>query len=278
MSDTTMTGGTVDRPINDTAPQSTEPTGLPVEGDGAPLQVEGDNGSPQGASEGGQTIAEDRPRRSKVLVDRDEVLGLRSERRELRSQVSELRAMLEELKTGSRGQQPPKETPRNGSAKTFWEDPDGSLASLREEIQGLREKVREDLHSTRQQDVQQSELVSQRADAVKLIHSQPNWSESDDQELIDIIEENGLGALPPMQGAKAAMAIFNQEKGIRDTSVARKRATSMVGGPPAAPGAGKIWPKAEVDRILDSWDTRKAKYDPTLAEEFRAAHAEGRIR
>lgn len=275
----TITGGTVDRPINDPAPSATEPVGLQTEGEGAPQTIEGgNNGVSQEHAEGGQITAEDRPRRSKIPVDREELLGLRSERRELRSQVSELRAMLEEMRTASKGSPAPKETPRNGSAKTFWEDPDGSLTSLREEIQSLREGLREELRSTRQQDVQQSELASQRADAVKLIHSQPNWSKEDDQDLIDIIEENGLGALPPMQGAKAALAIFNQEKNIRDTTEKRQRATSMVGGPPSGAGAEKIWSKVEVDRQLDAWSLSPKDIDQNLMKQFREAAAAGRIR
>lgn len=282
MSDT-ITGGTVDRPINDTAPSTTDnPVGLQTEGEGngAPPKVEGDNqGTPQGGSDDGQTTVDNerRSRNMKIPVDRNELLGLRSERRELRGQVAELRAMLEEMRTASKGSSSP-EARSPKAAKTFFEAPEEHLESLRDEIRSLRDQFREELISTRQQDVQTSQLHQQRADAVKLIHSQPGWAEADDQELIDIIAENGLGALSPMQGAKAALAIFNQEKGIRNTSEKRQRATSMVGGPPSGAGSAKIWQKAEVDKMLDGWSINPATIDQKLMQEFRTASAEGRIR
>lgn len=276
----TVTGGTVDRPINDPAPQgNTEPVGLQTEGQGAPQTVEGDNqGTPQGGSDDGQTMVEDRrSRNTKIPVDRNELLGLRSERRELRGQVAELRAMLDEMRTVPKGSSSP-ETRSPKAAKTFFEAPEEHLESLREEIRAMKDQFREELRSTRQQETQDSQLAQQRADAVKLIHSQPGWAEADDQELIDIIEENGLGSLPPMHGAKAALAIFNQEKGIRNTTNVRQRATSIVGGPPSGAGAAKIWSKVEVDKILDGWSARPQEYDKKLAKEFETAHAEGRIR
>lgn len=284
-----ITSGTVEQPINATETSvKTESAGLQAPGNDEP-QNPGtgevtEQGSPKGRTDDGQSEGgEVRQKRSKVLVDRDEVLGLRSERRQMRNEIADMKAMLQQLKTGNQGrgvgEQPDGRSA--GTEQDFWTDPNASLASLRNEIRQMRDFVSQKMDSVREQDAQVSQLHQERSEAVKLIHSQPGWDTADDQELIDIIEEKGLGVLPPLAGAEAALGIWKLRNGVRDTSQIRARATSIVGAPPAAGGV-KIWPKVEVERILDRAIAEAGKPNPTVSDamiaEIKLAQAEGRIR
>lgn len=280
-----ITSGTVDEAIN--APDTsvkTESAGLQAPGNDAPqnqvTEQASEQGSPKGRTDDGQSDSGEVPqKRSKVLVDREEVLGLRSERRQLRSEVAEMKAILEQMKAGGPSGQP--EAKPKGTEQDFWTDPNASMASLRDEIRQMRDFVSQKYDSVRQQDAQMAQLHQERNEAVKLIHSQPGWDPSDDQELIDIIEEKGLGVLPPMAGAEAALGIWKLRNNVRDTSQVRARASSIIGAPPAA-GYQKIWPKAEVERILDRAITEGGRPGGTVTQqmidEIKLAQAEGRIR
>lgn len=286
----TLSGGTVSAPINSgsvvpEAPVTTESGVQPGMGEGAPQNSEtgvDPAGVPQGNAEGGQSDGgEGQSRRSRqLLIDRDEILGLRNDRRQLRSQLADMQAMLEELRAG--GSQP---QPNPGATKTeqdFFANPDSRFQSLEEKLDRLEERITDrvskQFQSVRQQDSQAAQLNQERSEAVKLVHSQAGWDPADDTALIDIIEEYGLGTLPPLKGAETALALFYRQKGIGDKSQAKARAASIVGAPGGA-GGTKIWPKSEVERLLDQ-EMRKApdKMNQELIEEIKLAQAENRIR
>lgn len=279
--------GSVDAPINSgatSAPVTTQPSAQPGMGEGAPQNGEsqvGDAGGPQGPAEGGTSEGgEGQTRRRQLLIDRDEILGLRTDRRQLRSQLADMQAMLEELRAGGASTQP-----KPGTAKTeqgFFENPDSRFQSLEEKLDSLEERitnrVSKQFENVRHQDSQAAQLNQEKSEAVKLVHSQQGWDEADDQVLIDIIEEYGLGILPPLKGAEAALALFYKQKGVGDKSQARSRAASIVGAPGAS-GSAKVWPQAEVERLLEIEMRKPAdKMNQALIAEIKLAQAEDRIR
>lgn len=282
--------GTVDTPVNSggsSAPVNTNPGVQPGQGEGAPLNGESqvDNaGAPQGSAEGGTSDGgEGQSRRSRqLLIDRDEILGLRTDRRQLRSQVAEMQAMLEELRAARTGDQSQPKPGANKTEQDFWADPNARFMSLEEKMASLEDRIADrvskSFQDVRQKDSEAAQLHRERSEAVKLVHSQPNWDKADDQVLIDIVAEYELGTLPPIQGAKAALAIFRQEKGVGDRSQARARAASIVGAPGAA-GSAKIWPQAEVEKLLDiEMQKPPDKMNKELIAQIKLAQAENRIR
>lgn len=288
MNETGMVG-TVDAPVNSggsSAPVTTQPSGQTGQGEGAPQNGESqsDNaGLPQGGAEGGTSEGGTGfQSRNKIPVDRDELLGLRSDRRELRKQLADMQAMLEELRSGGTGQQPiPKSTK---TEQDFFANPDSRFQSLEEKLDALEERITDrvskNFQSVRQQDSQAAQLAQERSEAVKLVHSQQGWDQADDDVLVDIIEDFGFGKLPPLKGAEAALAVFYRQKGVGDKSQARQRAASLVGAPGNA-GSAKIWPEAEVDRLLDQEMKNVAAGKPKnqeLIDSIKLAQAEGRIR
>lgn len=286
MNEPTMTG-VVDTPVNaggSSAPVTTQPGAQSGMGEGAPQNGEsqtGDAGGPQGFAEGGASDGgEGQSKRRQLLIDRDEILGLRTDRRELRSQVAKMQAMLEEMRTAG-SQTPPNASPAK-TKQDFFADPDSRFESIQEQLASLEDRVADrvskSFQSVRQQDSQTAQLNQERSEAVKLVHSQAGWDQADDHVLVDIIEEYGLGTLPPMKGAEAALALFYKQKGVGDRSQAKARAASMVGAPGAA-GPAKIWPQAEVERLLEI-EMRKPndKMNKELIAEIKLAQAENRIR
>lgn len=285
----TMTG-TVDAPVNaggSLAPVTTPSGAQPGMGEGAPQNGEsqvGNAGSPQGSAEGGTSDGgEGQSRRTRqLLIDRDEILGLRNDRRQLRSQVAEMQAMLEDMRAA--GSQPQPKPGPNKTEQDFFANPDSRFMSLEEKIDSLEERitnrVSKQFQSVRQQDSQTAQLNQERSEAVKLVHSQQGWDQADDQVLVDIIQEYGLGTLPPLKGAEAALALFYKQKGVGDRSQAKQRAASIVGAPGNA-GAAKIWPEAEVERLLDAEMKNVSAGKPKnqeLIDMIKLAQAEGRIR
>jgi hypothetical protein len=277
--------GTVEAPSTSSGAAETNGAGVqPGQGEAAPRNlgtgVES-AGDPQGSAEGGQSdngVKDER--RNRLMVDRDELLGLRGDRRTLRNKVAELEAKLSELQAGGPSRQPQPETKK--TEQDFWADPNARFMSLEEKLNSLEdrvaEKVSRSFQNVREQDSAAARLHQERSEAVKLIHSQPGWDKADDEVLIDIVQEFGLGALPPIQGAKAALALFREQRGIGDKSQARSRAASLTGAPGDASG-GKFWSKAEVDRLLDIELKKPAdKMNQDLIEQIKAAQAEGRIR
>jgi hypothetical protein len=281
-------GGTAEAPVNGPASSgAAENTGAGNQsgtGEAAPHNGESriDNaGDPQGNAEGGQSDNGARDeRRNRLMVDRDELLGLRGDRRTLRTKVAELEARLEELRTG--GPQPQPKPAPNKTEQDFWADPNARFMSLEDKLANLEERVAErvskSFQEVRTRDTQTAQLNQERSEAVKLVHSQPNWDKADDTVLVDIIEEYGLGALPPLRGAEAALALFYKQKGVGDKSAVRARAASLVGAPGAA-GVAKTWPKDEVERLLDI-ELKKSpdKMNKSLIQEIKTAQAENRIR
>jgi hypothetical protein len=211
----------------------------------------------------------------------DEVKELRAQRRELREQLSsfgsvreELAALREEL--NRRGQTGPAKTPAN-----FWQDPEGALdsrlQSLRDE---LRDSITSEFHTTREQEFQQAQHRQETASAAEFIRSQQGYDPSDDEDLIEIINEIPNGqSLPPGWKAEYAWMKLQQRRGIGDRSLQKRQAASVQGQPPGVGFGRKTWNKAEFDQAVDM--VEKNPHDPKMTElfnELMAAHKEGRVR
>lgn len=279
MDDTLSVGGST----TIESPSTAETTGSGQsadQGQAAPENNQTEGGGEQSSTEGSQQQSGGRRKWSM----QDEVKELRSQRRELREQLSqfgsvreELAALREEL---NRRQQP-------GTAKTpanFWQDPEGALdsrlQSLRDE---LRESITSEFHTTREQEFQRAQLAQETASATEFIRSQQGYDSSDDEDLIEIIKENGLSNLGPARAARTAWALLQQSRGVGDRSLQKRQAASVQGQPPGVGFGRKNWNKSEFDQAVDLVDQklRSNPNDPKMNElfnELMAAHKEGRVK
>lgn len=210
----------------------------------------------------------------------DTVKELRAERRELRERLQNFQGQLEELKhqreqAARQGQNAAVKTPQS-----FWQDPEGTLeAKLDERLTRMQDAMFERFSTTRDQEYAKEALRQEQATGVEFIRSQKGYSPEDDEDLIEIIEENGLKNLAPMQAARTAWALLQQSRGVGDRTLAKQRAAGVQG---QAPGAGlgkKTWTKAEFDAALNmiEKDLNNPKHNE-LIKELETAHKEGRVK
>lgn len=247
---------------------------------GADTGSQSDNaGGEQSTSEDGQSQAGQRRTHTKL----DEIRELRAWRREARqretayqSELQQMRQQLEELRQQSQPGQ--RKTARNPAE--FWQDPEARIQNaLDERLERLEGSLLERFSMSREQEAQQMALRQEQESAVEFIRSQPNYSPEDDDDIIDIIEtipnrEN----LSPSWVAEYAWMKLNQERGISDKSVAKARASTVIGQPPGVGLSGKIWSKAEFDRTVDALEKQGARADSKLLAELEAAVKENRVR
>lgn len=257
----------------------TAETATPVESTGTETAASENNethggGSQESTDDAQQGSAGGRKRWSL----QDEVKELRAQRRELREQVKSSESLREELRQLRETVNRPRQEPAAKTPPNFWQDPEGTLeAKLEEKLSRLQEQMFERFSTTREQEYAQQALRQEQATGVEFIRSQKGYSQEDDEDLIEIIEENGLKSLSPMQAARTAWALLQQSRGVGDRSLAKARAAGVQG---QAPGAGlgkKVWSKADFDAALDSINPRDPKHD-ALIKELEAAHKEGRVK
>ena len=143
----------------------------------------------------------------------DEVKELRAQRRELREQVKSSESLREELRQLRESMARPKQEQTAKTRANFWEDPEGTLeAKLTEKLERMQEKMFERFSTTRDQEYAQQALRQEQATGVEFIRSQPGYNSEDDEDLIEIIEENGLRNLAPMQAARTTRALLQQSR------------------------------------------------------------------
>lgn len=275
MSDTVLTVGSGE-PATGTAVTETpvQTTGTEQAASESGQTESSDGGSSKGSTDNSQQEQTQRRGWSKV----DEIRELRQDRRQLREressllqEIAELRAMRNE---SAKGNGNAARTPAN-----FWQDPEAVLeARIKENMESLREAITGEFRQVRESDYQTQALNQERGQAVEFIRSQKGYSQDDDDELIHIIEENGLSTLNPMQAAKAAWSIYQQERGVGDRSVQKRQAASVMGQPPGAGLGKKIWSQTEYDRTLDELMKNPMKMTTELEAELMGAAREGRVR
>ncbi len=238
-------------------------------------------GGPQGPAEDGQSQTGQRRGWSKV----DEIKDLRAWRREARqrevgyqSELAQVRQQLEELR---QLQQPN----RNGTARNpaeFWQDPEAALArNLDERLEGLEGRLFEKFSMSREMEAQQTAIRQEQEGAVEFIRSQSNYSPEDDEDLIDIIEsipQQTRANLSPQWVAEYAWLQLNAQRGIGNRSMAKQRASTVIGQPPGVGLGQKVWSKSEFDATVDALEKQGVKADQKLLDELVAAAKEGRVK
>lgn len=272
-----ITSGIVDAPINSdvvtesgTAEKEAPDVSVGA-GDADSQHQTGEPGDPKpsgvdNSSEDGPSSTQTRRPRSQLAT----ISELRAERRELRQTVAELRSLIENQQSG-RGASPSSGQSLDDAA--FWNSP---LGALRTELANLKKEFIQEIQSARERDANESRAQQESSEAVKFIRAQKGITPDDEAELIEIIEEKGLKALPPMARAELAFAYLQQQRGVANRTPQKQRASSVVGMPGA--GGKKIWTRAEYDGLLD-----RAMKDPKiltmeLEQELREAAEEGRIK
>jgi hypothetical protein len=241
-------------------------------------QTEG--GTEQSSTESGQQQQGGRRKWSM----QDEVKELRAQRRELREQLASFDSVREELAALREEMNRQRQA---GTAKTpanFWQDPEAVLeAKLEEKLERLQNNMFDRFQVTREQEYAEQARQQETASAAEFIRSQPGYHSSDDEDLIEIIQENGLAALGPTKAASTAWALLQQSRGIGDRSLQKRQAAGVQGQPPGVGFGRKTWNKTEFDQAVDMVDQqmRTKPNDPKLNElfnELMAAHKEGRVR
>ena len=282
MDDTLTVGGSTT--IESPSPAVTEPSEQSADsGQAGQENNQTEGGTEQSSTESGQQQGNGRRKFSM----QDQVRELRAERRELREQLAsaasvreELAALREEL---NRQRQPQTaKTPAN-----FWQDPEARLQALRDELKEVVAEQNSSLmnafHQTREQEYAEQARQQETASAAEFIRSQQGYDPSDDEDLIEIIKENGLAALGPTKAASTAWALLQQRRGVGNRGLQKRQAASVQGQPPGVGFGRKIWNKTEFDQAVDMVEQkmRATPNDPKLNElfnELMAAHKEGRVK
>ena len=246
-------------------------------GNAAPQTQSTEGGEEQSSTESGQQQTGQGRKRWSI---QDEVKELRAQRRELREQVASFGQMQEEMRQlreemMRRNQPGVAKTPAN-----FWQDPEGVIGSRLEAIRDeLRDSITSEFHTTREQEFQQAQLRQETASAAEFIRSQQGYDPSDEEDIVEIIKENGLAALGPSKAATTAWALFQQSRGVGDRSLQKRQAASVQGQPPGVGFGKKVWSRTEFDQAVNAVEAKP--HDPKMTElfnELMAAHKEGRVR
>lgn len=284
--DTQLTSGTTTIADASGPAVTTEPTNQ-GQGSAAPEGQSQDSsdstaGGSQGTAEDGQSQSGQRRGWSKV----DEIRDLRQWRREakqreaaIQNELLSTRQQMEELRRSL--QQPPGKNNARTPAD-FWQDPLAAQERLFEErLGGMEERLLERMYQTREMEAQQYQVAREQESAVEFIRSQPNYAQEDDEDLIDIIESipaQTRQSLSPQWVAEYAWMKLMQEKGVGNRSVAKARASTVIGQPPGVGLSGKMWNKSEFDAAVDALERQGAKADQKLLDELMNAAKEGRVR
>jgi hypothetical protein len=209
----------------------------------------------------------------------DTVKELRAERRELRERLQNFQSQLEELKQTRESENRQRQEPPAKTRANFWEDPEGTLeAKLEEKLTRMQDAMFERFSTTREQEHAQQVLRQEQASGVEFIRSQKGYSAEDDEELIEIIADNGLRNLAPMQAAKTAWALLQQSRGVGNRSLAKQQAAGVQGQAPGQGFGKKVWSKAEFDKAIDSISNPSDPKFNQLIQELESAHKEGRVK
>ena len=122
------------------------------------------------------------------------------------------------------------------------------------------------------------QVAQEKKEAIEFARSQKGWTKDDEAELVEIIEEEELGTLPPMRAVRYAMALLNERRGISNRSEAKARASLPSGG--QAPGATRkrVYTEAEMDAWVRDLSINPNKLTPEIEAELRSAYTEGRVR
>lgn len=288
MADGTLTsesGITVTDVQPGTAVTDNNGTQAPVVGSGTQLGEDtlpkSEGGSSQEPADDGQSQTSGRRKWTPI----DEIRELRASRRESRQRESALQDQLRQLTSQLDEIRQLQQPRQRGTARTpadFWQDPEGTLSrNLDDRLAALEDRMLSSIQMTREQEAFQMNLAREQEGAVEFIRSQPNYAPEDDEDIIDIIESipaQTRESLSPQWVAEYAWMKLNAERGVGNRSVARARASTVVGQPPGVGLGQKVWSKSEFDATVDLLEKQGIKADPKLISELESAVKEGRVR
>lgn len=274
---------TVDSPTTIGTAETTTPEQSASPGSAAPETNQTEGGTEQSSTESSQQQVAQRRKFSM----QDQVKELRAERRELREQLASFGSMREELaalreEMTRRNQPITAKTPAN-----FFADPEARLQALKDEIQEVvasqNAGLMDAFHRTREEEYAEQSRKAETASATEFIRSQQGYDASDDEDLIEIIKENGLAQLGPTKAANIAWSLLQQSRGVGDRSLQKRQAAGIQGQPPGVGFGRKTWNKNEFDQAVDLVDQklRANPNDPKMNElfnELMTAHKEGRVK
>lgn len=247
--------------------------------------TEGGEGQP--STDSGQQQAGQGRKRWSI---QDEVKELRAQRRELRQRDSEwgerFNSVQEELRLMREAQAAQRQT---GPAKTpanFFADPEARLQALRDELKEVVAEQNRGLmnafHETREQEYARQEHLQKSASAAEFIRSQQGYDPSDEEDLVEIINEipkRTRDNSDPQMIAEYAWFKLNQTRGVGNKGLQKRQAAGVQGQPPGVGFGKKNWNKSEFDQAVDL--VEKNPHDPKMTElfnELMAAHKEGRVK
>ena len=285
MSDT-MTAGVVnagEATFNPGATETETPNPKGTESVASEAQAEENAGAEQSASESGS--AENQGSRQRGPSKLDTIRELRSKLRDQRSywetEMSGIKAQLEELKGSFKsGSQ------ENKPSKTFWEDPEGVLDSrMTSHLSDLEKRMLARIEQRQVVDQETSEWRSETSEATKFIQTQKGITLEDQEDIAEIVRNSPeMQNMRPLQRAKYAMYLWQQDRGITDKSAVKARAATVVGAGGAQNGP-KNWTESEMEREINnlppdpkSWNADQQKRFEYLDAEFKRAYSEGRVK
>lgn len=196
------------------------------------------------------------------------------------SRLQELEARLEKFGGPKNGDESSK--PR----KTFWEAPEEILDErMQGHLSEFEKRLLTRLEADRTASQESSEWKQEVSEAAKLIQSDNSLQPDDIADIEDIVRSTpAMQNLRPLERAKYAKYLWQQERGIGDKSALKNKASSFTGAPPVA-GGKREWTESSMEQELKKfpvdpgkWTSEeKAKYD-ALEKEFSAAYREKRVR
>lgn len=251
----------------------------PEESKDSSNQAGGSKDSSEGGGKDGQETRQRGP--SKLDTIRELRSRLREQKTywetEVGSLKDQLQAIQQTLASSSNGKKP---------GKTFWEAPEDVIDErLDGKLTAFEKRLLETISQRESQNQETAEWKREGLEAAEFIRKQKGMTPEDEDVIEELVRGNPeMANMRPMQRAKYAYFLWKEEKGIGDNSLAKARASTVVGQPPA-PGGPRQWNKAEVDAELakfphdpKNWTPEQNKAFDQLERELRQAQKEGRMK
>lgn len=279
-----FTEAVVDTPVNSgdatatATPESSQGTEKVASENGE--QAGGSKETPEGGPEQGQNVRQRGP--SKLDTIRELRAKIRDQRSYWESEVGTLKQQLEEIQktiaSRTQGQKP---------SKTFWEAPEEVLDErFDSKLSAMEQRMLSAMEKRQTMDQQTSEWKQETSEAAEFIRSQKGITDEDQEDIAEIVRSTpAMANMRPMDRAKYAYFLWKEERGIRDTSTLKARASTVIGAPPSA-GGQKTWTNAEIEakvaefnRIpMKDWTKEQGVAFDAFERDIRQALKDGRVK
>jgi hypothetical protein len=239
-------------------------------------------GSQDSSEGGGKDGQETRPRGPSKL---DTIRELRSRLREQKTYwESEVGSLKEQLQTiqqtlasASNGKKP---------GKTFWEAPEDVIdEKLDGKLTAFEKRLLETINKRESLNQETTQWKQEGQEAAEFIQKQKGMTPDDIQMIEDLVRETpAMQGMRPMERAEYALFLWQKQRGIGNNSLAKARASMVVGQPPAS-GGPRQWTKAAIDAEMakfpndpKNWTPEQNKAFDEFERELRQARLEGRMK